>query len=311
MDISVVTPVYNEEGNIKPLCEELEEVLSENYGEYEIILVDDGSKDSSYRVMEELAGRKDKIKAIKLRKNFGQSSALQAGINKSKGKIVVTIDSDLQNDPSDIPRLVEKLEESDASLVNGWRKKRNDPLGKKFFSKVAEKMRRIFLGTELHDYGCTLKAFSREVAEEMSLNGEMHRYIPPIIESQGFKSTEIVVNHRERHSGKTKYGLKRIPKGFMDMINVWFWQRYRDRPLHIFGGLGIFSMTLGGFMGALAVYQKLNGTGFSDTAATIISPFLILLGVQFFISGLTADILIRNYYNSSGKKAYRVKEVIE
>jgi len=310
MDISVVTPVYNEENNLKPLYSEIKETIEGEFDEWEVIMVDDGSSDQSWKTMKELRDSNEELKIVKLRKNFGQSSALQAGLEISKGELIATLDSDMQNDPRDIPRLVGELEEG-FDLVNGWRKDREDPFKKKLFSRIAAKMRKLLLGSELNDYGCTLKVMTREAADELSINGEMHRYIPPILESRGFKTSEIEVNHRERNSGETKYGISRIPKGFIDMINVWFWQRYRDRPLHIFGSLGILSMILGGFTGLIAVYRKLNGVGLSDTAATIISPFLIMIGVQFFISGLLADILVRNYYQRSGNKDYRVEEVIE
>lgn len=310
MDISVVTPVYNEENNLKPLYSEIKETIKGEFDEWEVIMVDDGSSDQSWKTMKELRDSNEELKIVKLRKNFGQSSALQAGLEISKGELIATLDSDMQNDPRDIPRLVGELEEG-FDLVNGWRKDREDPFKKKLFSRIAAKMRKLLLGSELNDYGCTLKVMTREAADELSINGEMHRYIPPILESRGFKTSEIEVNHRERNSGETKYGISRIPKGFIDMINVWFWQRYRDRPLHIFGSLGILSMILGGFTGLIAVYRKLNGVGLSDTAATIISPFLIMIGVQFFISGLLADILVRNYYQRSGNKDYRVEEVIE
>lgn len=309
MDISVITPVFNEEDSIQPLYSEIKDVLDQNFEDWEIIMVDDGSKDNSWKIMNQLEDQDNRLKLVKLRKNFGQSSAIQAGLETSKGDLIATMDSDMQNDPNDIPKLVDELGKG-YDLVNGWRKNRKDPLKKKFFSRIASIMRKLLLGSELNDYGCTLKVMTREAADELSINGEMHRYIPPILESRGFKTSELPVNHRKRHSGKTKYGLLRIPKGFMDMINLWFWQRYRDRPLHIFGSLGILSISLGLFTGLIAFYQKLNGVGLSDTAATIISPFLIMIGVQFFISGLLADIVVRNYYRKSGNKNYRVQKVV-
>jgi glycosyltransferase involved in cell wall biosynthesis len=312
MDVSVVAPVYNEEGNLKPLYNELKDVLEDNYENWEIILVDDGSKDKSLKIMKKLHEKDSRVKVIEFKANFGQTAALQAGLDNANGEIVVTIDSDMQNDPKDIPRLVEKLKNSECDLVNGWRKERDDPLTKKFFSGIAAKMRRTLLGTELHDYGCTLKAFSREAANELKINGEMHRYIPPLLSQRGYKVCEIEVNHRERHAGETKYSWQRLPKGFMDLINVWFWQKYEGRPLHIFGGLGILSMMIGSISGLYALYQKLVlGIGLSDTAATTIGPFLFMIGVQFFISGILADILIKNYHQTSKHKNYNIEDVIE
>jgi glycosyltransferase involved in cell wall biosynthesis len=311
-EISVVAPVYNEEGNLRPLYNELQEVLDENYRYWEIVLVDDGSQDGSLEVMKNLHERDKRVKAVKFKANFGQTAALQAGVDNASGEVVVTMDSDMQNDPRDIPRLVNKLEEEDCDLVNGWRKERDDPLSKRLFSEIAAKMRRALLGTDLHDYGCTLKAFSKEAASELKINGEMHRYIPPILARRGYQNCEIVVNHRERHAGDTSYGWQRLPKGFMDLVNVWFWQKYEGRPLHIFGGLGIVSMGLGGLLGTYALYQKLfRGVGLSDTAATTIAPFLFMVGVQFFISGILADIVIKNHHQTKKQKNYNIDKVIE
>ncbi|MFB6242349.1 MAG: glycosyltransferase family 2 protein [Candidatus Nanosalina sp.] len=294
MDISVVLPVYNEERNLRPLFDELKEVMDQNYGDWEAVFVDDGSTDRSLEVLRELA-EEEEVKVVELRSNFGQTAALDTGLRHAGGDVVVTMDSDMQNDPADIPRLVDRLESSGCDLVNGWRRDREDPFLKRAFSSIATRMRMAFLGTGLHDYGCTLKAYSRETADELSLDGEMHRYVPPLLQMKGFEVCEIEVNHRERHAGETKYGWRRLPKGFLDMVNVWFRQRYDERPLHFFGGIGIIVASLGAAMFLYALYQKFYlGTGLSETAATLIAVFLVLTGLQVFLTGLLADMMVQN-----------------
>lgn len=308
MALSIILPVYNEEKNLRPLFDELEDILEENYTSYEIIFVNDGSEDATQEILKDLGEQHREVKWLQLRKNFGQSKAIQIGINHSEGDLLVTMDSDMQNDPRDIPRLVEKLENTESDMVNGWRKERKDSFMKTSFSGVASFLRRIILGAELHDYGCTLKAMKREVAESLDLRGEMHRYIPALVKIHGFKLSEIKVNHRERNAGNTKYGLRRLPKGFIDLIKIWFLKEFRGRPLHIFGSFGITSLFLGGLFFAFALYQKINGTSLSDTGATVISVFLVLIGVQFFLSGILAEMVQKNVHVSEATD-YRVKRV--
>lgn len=310
MDVSVVLPVYNEEGNVEPLFLELREVLDQNFDQWEVIFVDDGSTDSTSEKLSDICTENSEVTVVELKTNFGQTPAIQAGIDCSKGDLVVTMDSDMQNDPEDIPKLSRYMKETRSDMVNGWRKDRQDPLLKKMFSKAAAVIRRLFLGTELHDYGCTLKVIRKEAAEELDLDGEMHRYVPPLLKMKGYKVTEMSVNHRPRNSGKTSYSYQRLPKGFIDLLNVWFWQKYQGRPIHIFGGLGLISMTLGILMSFYTVYQKVvEGVGFSDTGATIISVFLILVGVQFFISGIMTDILIKNHKKVSSHRSYYIEDI--
>ncbi len=310
MSISVVLPVYNEEDNLKPLFKELRKVLENNYTDWEVIFVDDGSTDSTSEKLSKIREQNSNVKVIRLKTNFGQTPAIQAGIDNCKGDLVVTMDSDMQNDPRDIPKLQQHMETTGSDIVNGWRKNREDPFTKKLLSKVAAKVRRAFLGTDLHDYGCTLKIMEKEAAKELDLNGEMHRYVPPLLKMKGYKVTEKPVNHRSRNAGETKYGYQRLPKGFMDLLNVWFWQKYEGRPLHIFGGLGLLSITLGALMSLYTLYQKfVEGISISDTGATIISVFLVLVGVQFFISGIMTDILIKNHKQVSSHQSYYVEEL--
>jgi glycosyltransferase involved in cell wall biosynthesis len=312
MDCSAVLPVYNERDNIREVYQEIQAVLTEQFDEWEIVFVDDGSTDGSIEVLTELQNEDTHVRVIEFAANFGQSAALDAGLRYARGDLTVTLDADGQNDPADIPRLVTELEANSYDCVVGWRRNRNDPLGKRLASAVASKLRRFLLSTELHDYGCTLKVFRREAAQSVTLNGEMHRYIPPLLSWRGFDVGEIEVNHRERQHGETKYSWQRLPKGFLDLLNVWFWQKYSARPLHIFGGLGIISGMVGIAGGMLSVYLKIiRGTSLSDTALPLFAVFMCLLGIQFFMSGILADISIKNYFSNRQYKGYRVADVMD
>jgi glycosyltransferase involved in cell wall biosynthesis len=308
----VVLPVYNERPNVRAVYRETRDVLDDAFDAWELIFVDDGSTDGSSETLRALYQQDDRVSVVRLATNFGQSAALDAGIRHARGDVIVTMDSDGQNDPADIPRLVETLDREGDDCVSGWRRDREDRLGKTLSSRLARLLRRVFLGTDLHDYGCTLKAFDREAAEAIRLHGEMHRYIPPLLDRRGYEVGEIEVNHRERENGRTKYGWKRLPKGFIDMLNVWFWQEYAARPLHVFGGLGILAATVGLFGGVYAVFQKLvHAVSLSDTALPLFSVFMCLLGIQFFISGILADIGVKNYFALKDERAYRVASVLD
>lgn len=312
MDCSVVLPVYNERDNVRGVYEEIRRVLVEEFDQWEIVFVDDGSTDGSKQVLSEIQSQDDHVRVIEFAANFGQSAALDAGLRYARGDIVVTMDSDGQNDPADIPRLIEALESNSYDCVVGWRRDRNDPFGKRLASAVAARLRHFLLDTNLHDYGCTLKAFNREAAQAVQLKGEMHRYIPPHLSWRGFDVGEIEVNHRERLHGETKYSWQRLPKGFIDLVNVWFWQKYSSRPLHIFGGLGILSGMIGFAGGMYSVYLKtFQGTSLSDTALPLFAVFMCLLGIQFFISGILADISIKNYFAGNENPTYRVANIID
>lgn len=309
--VSVVLPVYNERPNLPALYEETRDVLDDAFDAWELVFVDDGSTDGSYEALRALHERDARVSVVRLATNFGQSAALDAGLRYARGDVVVTMDSDGQNDPADIPRLVETLASEGYDCVAGWRRDRRDRLSKTLSSEVARVLRRVFLDTDLHDYGCTLKAFRREAADAVRLYGEMHRYIPPLLIWRGFDVGEVAVNHRERENGHTKYGWRRLPKGFIDMLNVWFWQRYSSRPLHIFGGLGIAAGAVGVLGGLVAVFQKLvYAVSLSDTALPLFAVFMCLLGLQFFISGILADIGVKNYFAVRESDAYRVADVL-
>jgi glycosyltransferase involved in cell wall biosynthesis len=311
VELSVVLPVYNERDNLTPLTDELLAVLAEETEAWEIVFVDDGSTDGSDEVLRSLHEEDPRIKVVEFRRNFGQSPALDAGLDYARGEVVVTMDSDGQNDPADIPRLLEKLTEG-YDCVSGWRAERNDPLCKRLFSRIASEMRQFFLGTNLHDYGCTLKAFRRCAAMDLNLHGEMHRYVPALLAWRGYRIAEIEVNHRPRTAGETKYSWQRLIKGFLDLINVWFWQKFSGRPLHIFGGLGMVSMTIGGLAGLYTVWLKVvERVSLSDTAFPLFAVFMVMIGVQFFISGILADIGIKGYQQAKDEEPYRIREIRE
>ncbi len=304
MEISVILPVYNEKDNLIPLCNEIINCLNKTYSDWEIIFIDDGSEDGSKEILCQLSQEFENVSTVFLRRNFGQTQAIKAGLDYSSGELIATMDSDMQNDPKDIIRLDNRMKETGADLVNGWRKNRSDPLSKRFLSKIASKVRRAFLGTELHDYGCTLKLMNRDAAKNLNIKGEMHRYIPPLLKMKGYRVTEIEVNHRSRKYGKTKYGYGRVPRGLIDLINVWLWKKYRKRPIHLFGTLGLLSITLGILTIMFALIQKFNGTSLSDTGATVISTLFIITGIQLFVSGVIADIAVKNLDN----QVYYVQE---
>lgn len=306
--LSVVLPVYNEVGNLEPLHRELVDVLDAVDDSYELIYVDDGSTDGSGDVLQELAADGD-VTVITFRRNFGQSAALQAGFDHATGDRVVTLDSDMQNDPRDIPRLLEKLEEG-YDCVSGWRHERNDPFMKRFVSRVASVLQRPFLGSDIHDYGCTLKAYREEVVDDLNLSGEIHRYIPPLLQWRGYDVAELEVNHRERHSGKTKYGPTRLMKGFLDMLNVWFWRKFSQRPLHVFGSMGVLITGVGLLLGTLSFYLWIvQGIDLANHFLPTVSFFFVLIGLQLLTSGLIADVVLKNYYHTTERDVYDIASV--
>ncbi len=303
-DLSIVIPTYNEEKNIAPLYIELKGVLTNLKKTYEIIFVDDGSKDNTFNEIKNIKSKE--VKAIRFRKNFGQTAALDAGFKASKGKIIITIDSDLQNDPHDIPKLLNKIKDYD--VISGWRFRRKDGFFKNIFSKFANILRKILTKEKIHDSGCTLKAYKKECFEDLNLYGEMHRFIPTILSWKGFKIGEVKVNHRERIHGKTKYGLKRLVKGFLDLIVLKFWMEYSARPIHLFGGLGIFSFITGFLIGFYLVFMKVfYNTPLSNRPLLLLSILLVVLGIQLLVLGILGDILIKIYYGKE-KKYYSIKK---
>ncbi len=308
MYLSIVIPVYNEEKNVVLLHQKILAVIEKINKPFEIIFVNDGSNDNTLKELKELRP----IKIINFRRNFGQTAALDAGIKTAQGEIIVTMDSDLQNDPEDIPRLLKKLNEGYYDVISGWRKYRKDSIFKRFFSVIADYIRQFLINDNIHDSGCTLKAYKRECFKNLDLYGEIHRFIPAVLIIKGYKIGEIIVKHHPRVYGKTKYNWKRLIKGFIDLISVWFWQKYSNRPLHLFGGIGFFLMFLGLLAGLGIFYDKLLlGRDVSNSALTLLTSVLFLAGLQLFITGILADILIKSYYKMNHSRPYNIKEIIE
>ena len=309
MDISVVIPLYNEGENIGPLYERNAAVLPK-LGTYEIIFVDDGSNDGTWQQITALH-RKDKhVRGMKLRRNFGQTAAMDAGFHAAQGKIIVAMDGDLQNDPADIPRLLAEIGQG-YDVVSGWRYPRRDPLMKRFFSRGADKLRRWITGEKIHDSGCSLKAYRRECFADLELYGEMHRFIPALLLWKGFKIGEIKVTHHPRLHGKSKYTITRLGKGFLDLLVVKFWMQYSARPIHLFGGAGLLLLALGVFGGAWLSYQRLFlQVPLSSRPALLLAVLLVILGVQFIIFGLITDILIKIYYGGK-RRPYQIEQELK
>ena len=305
--LSVVVPLYDEEGNVKELHRRILEACQAIGKPFEIIFVDDGSKDGTVKNCEGLSP----LTLIKFRKNFGQTASFDAGIKQSKGEIIVMMDGDLQNDPADIKLLLAKIGEG-FDVVAGWRWKRKDSLSKKFFSRGANILRKILIQDQIHDSGCSLKAYRRTCFEDMDLFGEMHRFIPALLELQGYSVGEVKVSHHPRTSGVTKYNWKRAMKGFVDMISIWFWRKYSNRPLHLFGGAGITLSLVGSLILLWMLVDKiLFKVQLSEKIWPLVGIFLILVGVQLFVFGLLADIILKSYYKGQGKMNYNIKEIIQ
>lgn len=306
-ELSIVVPIYNEEGNVKELHRRIKEECQKLGKSFEIIFVDDGSKDATVEKCKGLSP----LKLIKFRRNFGQTAAFDAGFQAADGKIVITLDGDLQNDPADISKLLEKIDEG-YDIVSGWRYQRKDPLSKKIFSRVANLLRKIFIRDNIHDSGCSLKAYRRECFDDLELHGEMHRFIPALLEIEGFKVAEVKVSHHPRIHGVTKYNWKRAVKGIIDMMTIWFWRKYFNRPLHLFGASGMLLSVLGGGILIWMFVEKVFlGASLEERIWPMIGVMLVLVGVQLFVSGIIADIAIKNYFKSKGSRGYSIKEITE
>lgn len=303
--ISVVVPLYNEEGNAAKLHGRIVDACEKLDNDYEIIFVDDGSSDGTAAECKDLSP----LVFIQLRKNFGQTAAFDAGFKQARGAVIITMDGDLQNDPADIARVLAKMDEG-YDIVSGWRYDRKDSLSKKIFSRGADKLRKLLLKDSIHDSGCSLKAYDAEALKSVDLFGEMHRFIPAMLELDGYKVGEVKVTHHPRVHGVTKYNWKRSVKGFVDMVSIWFWRKYASRPLHFFGGMGIL-LTIFGFAILLwmAVSKILFEVSLSERIWPLMGVFLIMLGAQFFVFGLLADITIKNHYKIRERMNYVIKSV--
>ncbi|MBD2204454.1 glycosyltransferase family 2 protein [Calothrix sp. FACHB-1219] len=310
-DVSVVVPVRDEVESLPLLLEAIASCLNANQLTYEIICIDDGSSDGSAQWLKEQAQIRNDLKAVILRRNYGQTAAMAAGFNYALGKIIVTLDADLQNDPADIPILLAKLEEG-YDLVSGWRHKRQDAaLSRLLPSKIANWLIGIITGVKLHDYGCSLKAYRAEVLADMNLYGELHRFLPALAYIEGARITEIPVRHHPRRFGQSKYGLSRTFRVMMDLLTISFMKKFLTKPMHVFGLLGLISMVLGTIIGIYLTFLKLAwGQMIGNRPLLILGVLLLVTGVQLFCFGLLAELLMRTYHESQGRPIYRVREVV-
>ena len=309
--LSILIPIFNEEENIPSLYDRLLAALKKIGRPYEVIFIDDGSSDGSLEILLDISKKNSNVKIISFSRNFGQTAALSAGIDCSKGDILIPMDGDLQNDPEDILPLLEKIEEG-YDAVSGWRKDRKDPFfTRRLPSIVANKMISLISGVRLHDYGCTLKAYKRDILKNIRLYGEMHRFIPIYAQWIGARVAEIPVNHFPRKSGSSNYGLSRIFKVILDLMVVQFLLSYSQKPIYVFGGIGLF-MILGAFLsGAFAIYLKFfKAVSFILTPLPLLSVLLLMLGSLSILMGFLAEILTRTYYESQRKPTYQIKETI-
>lgn len=311
MKVSIVLPIYNEEKNIPILYNEITEVFRKISNEYEIICVNDGSKDNSLKVLKEIAQKDKKLKIINFKFNSGQTASMSAGIKASSGDVIIPMDSDLQNDPRDIPKFLSKIDEG-FDVVSGWRKDRKDfTVSRKIPSVIANKLIRYITGVKVHDYGCSMKAYKSELIKDIMLYGEMHRFIPAYTAWHGGKITEIVVNHRPRIHGKANYGIARTFYVLMDLVVVKFLSKYMNKPMHFFGGIGFISLFLGLLAGGLSVFLKIvHSRDFVETPLPVFSALFIIVGVVLVAMGVIAEMLMRIYYESQDKTPYKVKELI-
>ncbi len=306
MELSVVVTLLNEEDNIKPLLASVHKNLASL--DYELILIDDGSTDSTVKKIKAFADHR--VRLITLTRNFGQTAAMSAGIDLAKGKYIATMDGDLQNDPADIPEMLKKLKDEECDVVTGNRKHRQDGiLLRKIPSRIANRMIRNLTGVFVHDYGCTLKVFRSDVAKNLDLYGELHRFIPILAVLHGAKITEMEVQHHPRIHGKSKYGLGRTLKVMSDLLLMVFFQKYFRRPIHFFGPIGIVLFVLGGGINVYLLIVKILGQDIWGRPLVLLGVTLLLAGIQFLTFGLIAELVMRVYYESQKKKTYSIKEL--
>lgn len=306
--LSVVVPVYNEEGNIDKLHLEIKQVCEQAGYDYEIIFINDGSSDRTDLICKTLRP----LKYIRFRRNFGQTAAMDAGIKAATKEFIATLDGDGQNDPADIPKMLDYLLEKDYDVVSGWRRNRKDTLGKRFISRGANALRYLLVHDGIHDSGCSLKIYRRECFKGINLYGEQHRFIPAILQIKGFKVGEMVVNHRPRTSGRTKYNWHRTIKGFVDMISIWFWNKYASRPLHILGALGVLFCMLGGACGVWTVVLFVLGYKMSNNIIPpLLTVFLMIMGALMFVFGLMSEIMMKIYFGIHVDIPYSIGEIVE
>ncbi len=310
--LSVVVPLYNEEGSLPHLVAQLLAALQPLGRSFEIVLVDDGSRDGTAALLQDIAARTPELVAVLLRRNYGQTAAMAAGFDASRGEILVTLDGDLQNDPADIPLLLNQLEQGQLDLVSGWRHQRQDnTISRLLPSLLANLLIARVTGVKLHDYGCTLKAYRREVVADMNLYGELHRFLPALAFIEGARIGEVQVNHHPRRYGKSKYGIDRTFRVLMDLLTVWFMKRFLTRPMHVFGFAGLVSLGTGLALAIWLVSEKLLlGADIGNRPLLLMAVLAILSGVQLFGFGLLAELQMRTYHESQGRPIYRVRSTL-
>ncbi len=311
MDVSIVIPIYNEQDNIEALHDAITGALDNTGIRYEIVMVDDGSGDGSFAALQRIAALDDRLKVIRLRRNFGQTAAMSAGFDAARGVVIIPMDGDLQNDPADIPRLLEKLNEG-YDVVSGWRKDRKDTfITRKIPSILANALISSQTGVHLHDYGCTLKAYRREVLDGINLYGEMHRFVPALASQFGARVAELPVNHRPRLHGTSKYGISRTLRVILDLMTVKFLMAYSTKPIQLFGKWGVYTLLAGFASGAMTLYMKLfEHFSMNRNPLLILTAFLLFMGIQFIVLGLLGELNARTYFESQGKPIYVIRDRI-
>jgi glycosyltransferase involved in cell wall biosynthesis len=309
--LSIVVPVYDEEQNLGPLTSQLLDTLQELGRDFEIIFINDGSADGSANILDDLAAGDARIRVVHFKRNFGQTSAMMAGLDFASGDIIIPIDADLQNDPADIPRLLERLDEG-YDVVSGWRKDRkDDTFSRNLPSWAANRIISRISGVKLHDYGCTLKAYRRSIVEDIRLYGEMHRFLPVYASWSGARTTELPVKHHARTAGHSKYGLKRVFKVPLDLLVVKFLGDYSQKPIYVFGGFGLFSHALALLTFVLMLYYKFwGGKSFIETPLPTLAALLVLMGFMSMLLGLIAELVVRTYHESQDKPTYIVGRTV-
>jgi len=309
-DISIVVPVYNEAENIRPLYDAVEAAMAETGYTWELVFIDDGSRDGTYKALEEVHSQGESISIVRLRRNFGQTAAIAAGLDHARGEIIVTLDGDLQNDPRDIPLMISKLTDG-YDLVSGWRLNRQDSFSRCLVSRVANWLISLTTGVYLHDYGCTLKVFRRDLAKQLKLYGEMHRFIPVLAANIGANMLEIPVRHHQRKHGKSKYGFSRAIRVILDLLTVKFLSGYLTRPGHVFGTVGIVAMSAGTIITVgLGLQRLLAQTSLADRPLLFLGILLIIVGTQFITMGLLGEMLSRVYHEGQHKPVYVVRDTL-
>jgi glycosyltransferase involved in cell wall biosynthesis len=312
-DVSIVVPIFNEVENLPDLVARIGAAMAAQPLAFELLAVDDGSTDGSRPKLRELAATHPWLRPIFLARNYGQSSALQAGFDRVRGRYVVTLDADLQNEPDDIPLLLQRLQtDAEVDMVSGWRKDRQDAeLSRKLPSRIANRLISSATGVHLHDYGCALKAYRRPIIDRIRLYGELHRFIPSLAKEAGARIAEVPVRHHARTRGVSKYGIDRTFRVILDLILIVFFMRYRQRPLHAFGGLGLWLATPGALMLLWLLIEKLLGASIGGRPALLAGVMLVLMGVQLIVAGLIGELLIRIYHEAGGKPQFYAEEMTD